>query len=171
MLAIQELCYQNPMQAAEAVGHFSVYLQNRIDTMQNTKLISFDYEIQAIQEYLLLEYADPSRKFRTEYHLEYTGFLLPALSVQPLVENAVRHGIDRRSPDSRIIISSWEEPEQFCIAVEDNGTALHSQPGTGVGIENIRSRIALMCGGTLIINQSESGTKAEIHIPKDYGGI
>ena len=170
MLAVQELCYQNPEQAAKMIGHFSAYLQNRIETLNYSELVSFEYEIRAVQEYLALEYADPSRKFKIEYQLQETGFLVPALSVQPLVENAVRHGINRRSSDSWIKVSSWKDDDYFYIAVEDNRTAQKQLSGTGIGIENVRTRIAFMCGGTLTVSQTESGTNAVIHIPKDYGG-
>ena len=126
MVAVQELCIEDPQKASETVGHFSRYLQNNIAAI-GSSMIYFMHEIDAVKEYLAVEYADSEKKFRVEYDLKCTDFMLPVLTVQPLVENAVKHGIDKYSPDSLIRISTEEDEKDITIMIEDNGKGIDKE--------------------------------------------
>ena len=172
MVAVQELCIEDPKKASETVGHFSRYLQNNIAAI-GSSTIHFMHEIDAVKEYLAVEYADVEKKFRVEYDLKCTDFMLPVLTVQPLVENAVKHGIDKYSEDSVIRIATEEDDENITIRIEDNGKGFKVNAETfgkgGIGLENSKKRLAMMCGGTLETISGDEGTFITIKLPKNYG--
>ncbi|MBR1750363.1 MAG: histidine kinase, partial [Ruminococcus sp.] len=108
MIAVQEVCYTDPERAAELIEHFARYLRNNINATNSSLPIDFKDEVQAVKEYLAIEYADTSKKFQFEFEIKCENFKVPALSIEPLVENAVKHGIDRYSEDGRVILASYE---------------------------------------------------------------
>lgn len=167
LIAVQELCYEEPEKAAELINHFSLYLRNNIEASDN-RLVPFDKEISAVKEYLALEYADTSKVFRTEFRLEYTDFELPSLSVEPLVENAVKHGIDRYSENSEVHIISYKQGDNVFIEIRDNGKGFDMNKETlgkgGIGLKNAAKRIELMCGGELTIDRDNNWTVIRIRI-------
>ncbi|MBQ8927924.1 MAG: histidine kinase [Oscillospiraceae bacterium] len=169
MNAVMELCYSDPEKAAETIGHFSDYLQGTIEAIDKQELSPFSKELELIQEYLAVEYADPNKVFRVEFDLKCTDFQLPALTVQPLVENAVKHGIDRYSPDSLVCLHTWEEAGTVCIRVSDNGTAEQGDDSLfaekrGIALRNVTERLRTQCSGTLNVTHGEHSTQALIRI-------
>lgn len=98
--------------------------------------------------------------------------MLPALSVQPLVENAIKHGLMKLSQGGTVNVSSYETDTQYCVCVEDDGAGF--APDTlldeskHIGLKNIRGRLAAMCNGTLTLESTPGvGTKVTISIPKE----
>jgi two-component system LytT family sensor kinase len=171
LLAIQELCQENPTKAATAVQDFSRYLRGNLDAMSTTDLIPFEQELSHIRHYLALEQVDPASRIRVRYQLETTDFRVPALSVQPIVENAVRHGIGTRSSGGTVCISTREDAASFVITVEDDGVGFaaatpQQEERRSVGIENVRVRLHAQCDGSLKIETGEQGTVVTIAIPK-----
>ena len=99
-------------------------------------------------------------------------FVLPALSVQPLVENAIKHGLMRLESGGTVVIRSYETDTHFCVEVKDDGvgfdTSLPIEEKKHVGLRNIRGRLKAMVNGELTIeSQIGAGTKAVIMIPKE----
>ena len=106
------------------------------------------------------------------YEVEATEFVLPALSVQPLVENAIKHGLMRLETGGTVVIRSYETPTHFCVEVKDDGvgfdTSLPIDEKKHVGLRNIRGRLKAMVDGDLILESApDAGTKAVIMIPKE----
>ena len=98
--------------------------------------------------------------------------LLPALSVQPLVENAIKHGLMGLESGGTVTVSSYETDMDYRISVVDDGvgfdTTILLDDREHIGIRNIRGRIEAMCGGTLTVESAPGkGTKAVITIPKE----
>ena len=171
MNVIRELCYSDPDLAAETISHFSSYLQGKIEAFSGNGLTTFEREMSLVNEYIAIEYVDDNKKFKVDFDLKYTDFEIPALTVQPLVENAVKHGIDRYSDKSIVRISSFEEDGNIVIDVYDNATAEEGDDSLfaekrGIGLNNAAERLKLMCGGKLQISHDENGTSARIMIPK-----
>ena len=107
-----------------------------------------------------------------EYDVETSDFVLPALSVQPLVENAIKHGLMRLESGGTVVIRSYETPTHFCVEVKDDGvgfdTSLPIEGKMHVGLRNIRGRLKAMVNGELIIESKIGvGTQAVIKIPKE----
>ena len=171
MNAIMELCYTEPELAAETIAHFSDYLRGKLNAFDSKELSWFDDELILIKEYLSIEYADRNKVFRMEYDLACTDFRLPALTVQPLVENAVKHGIDRYSADSLVQLITYEDEQSIYIGVTDNATAEQGDDtlfaeSRGIGLNNARERLQMLCGGDISVTHSENGTSVLVTIPK-----
>ena len=105
------------------------------------------------------------------FDLQSGDFLLPALSVQPLVENAIKHGLMKLPEGGTVKVSSYETENHYCVSVEDNGagfdTSVLLDEREHIGLRNIRSRVESMCGGTVHVESTPGvGTKVVILIPK-----
>lgn len=171
MIAVQEVCYTDPERAAELIEHFARYLRNNINATSSSLPIDFKDEVQAVKEYLAIEYADTSKKFQFEFDIKCESFKVPALSIEPLAENAVKHGIDRYSGESRVILSSYETEDAYHVLIRDNGEGFDVNAETlgkgGIGLKNTEERLKTMCGGRLEIRHDDGWTVAEIIIPKE----
>ena len=172
LTSIYRLCDVKPEAAKEAISNFSKYLRGNLDSIKQTKMISFADELQHLEAYLSLEKIRYDEYLDVKYDIKATEFFLPPLTVQPLVENAVNYGLSDLPEGGIVTISTEENDDFYEIRVSDNGVGF--VPGTvpndgrsHVGISNVRSRLNIMCHGTLEIQSSlGNGTVAIIRIPK-----
>ncbi|SDB57545.1 Histidine kinase [Ruminococcaceae bacterium FB2012] len=166
---IRSLAKRDSVRAVDCIDNFSDYLKAHIGAIEHDELISFEQELENVRIYLDLVRADKARHLEVIYDLNTGDFRLPPLSLEPIVENAVNHGVSR---DSGVItVSSFETEECYLIKITDNGTAKHSPQDNvpfhmGVGIENTRRRLDMQCGGTLEMDMREDGTTVTVTIPK-----
>ena len=172
--AIQQLCKEDPEQAARLVQNFSVYLRGNFSELDNTVPIRFTKELEHIRCYTEIELIRfPDMTVR--YDIQTEEFLLPALTVQPLVENAIKHGLMGLEEGGTVTISAYEEQADYCICVSDDGVGFDVSGLTDkkkhIGIRNVRERLQAMCGGSLTIeSQPGTGTRVLIRIPKEGKG-
>lgn len=172
LTSIYRLCDVRPEAAKEAISNFSKYLRGNLDSIKQTKLISFADEFRHLQAYLSLEKIRYDDYLEVRYDIAVTEFFLPPLTVQPLVENAVNHGISDLPEGGCVTVSTREEADHYEIRVSDNGVGFDPdvQPTDGrshIGISNVRSRLEILCRGTLsFITAPGQGTTAIIKIPK-----
>ena len=172
LTSIYRLCDVKPEAAKEAVSNFSKYLRGNLDSIKQTKMISFADELKHLQAYLSLEKIRYDDYLDIKYDIKTTEFFIPPLTVQPLVENAVNHGISDLPGGGLVTISTEEKRDYYEIRVSDNGVGFDPEtvPEDGrshLGIMNVRSRLNIMCHGTLDIKSaSGDGTVAIIQIPK-----
>ena len=115
-----------------------------------------------IEAYLSLERENFGDRLKVEYGIECDDFLIPALSVQPLVENAVRHGVGTYENGGTVRIMAWREDGKVIIEVI-NITEQQSKR-KGIGIDNVRKRLRSMSGGELEITMGDHGTTARITV-------
>ena len=169
--SIYHLCARDPKLAQEAVDKFSDYLRNNMKSIEQKEPIPFEEEYQHIQTYLSLE----KIRFRTLeiiYDIDIVNFMLPPLTVQPLVENAVKHGVTKKRGGGSVTISTRETENAYLVMVIDTGVGFdperYSEDGkVHIGIRNVRERLQNMVSGTLSITSSPGhGTTAVITIPK-----
>ena len=171
---IERMCLKDPQKANELVRNFSLYLRGNFSELDSVTPIRFAEELKHVEHYANIEkvrFPDMS----IEYDVEATEFVLPALSVQPLVENAIKHGLMRLETGGTVMIRSYETPTHFCVEVKDDGvgfdTSLPIDGKKHVGLRNIRGRLKAMVDGDLILESKPgSGTKAVIMIPKEVIG-
>lgn len=169
LAAIGELCYEDPKLAQKAIADFSTYLRGNMNAVGDVKLVSFDSEVSNIKSYVGLEQMNPTTPFDVEWDLQATRFMLPPLVVEPLVENAVVHGVSTRREGGLIQIRSWEEDGAYKVSVRDNGiegVEVKGSKHNGIAIENGRRRLELLCRGTLEAGRVEDGYLAVVTIPK-----
>ncbi|MBR5122483.1 MAG: histidine kinase, partial [Anaerotignum sp.] len=168
---IERMCLKDPKQAFDLVRNFSLYLRGNFSELDSVTPIRFAEELKHVEYYVNIEkvrFPDMS----IEYNVETTDFVLPALSVQPLVENAIKHGLMRLESGGTVVIHSYETAAHFCVEVTDDGVGFDTtQPieeKKHVGLRNIRGRLKAMVNGELIIeSQIGTGTRAVILIPKE----
>lgn len=172
--AIKSLIVEDPERAELAVQDFSDYLRSHLDEMSSSRLVPFRDEMGHVRHYVSLELADPGCPLSVIYDLEVEDFLIPPLTVQPLVENAIRHGIRTRVEGGTVRISSHETESAVVVEVADDGHGSSSatekqNERRRVGIANVRERIERQCGGQLEVVHGPEGTVAKLILPKDDG--
>jgi len=174
--SIYYLIEQNPETAQEAVSDFSDYLRQNINALKNDGPVLFEEELQHTKVYLSLEKLRFGEKLNVKFDIKCSSFKLPALSLQPIVENAVKHGISRKEDGGTVSITAEENEKQYIVKVEDDGVgfdaAAEKDPAhTHIGLVNVSSRLENMCGGHLEIeSQVGKGTVCEIILPKEVQG-
>lgn len=175
--AISYLCRQDPELAEETVSVFAQYLRGNLDFSSTKKFIPFSSELGHIKAYLHIEKLRFDERINVIYNIECDSFMIPSLSVQPIVENAVKHGICKRDEGGTITITSRKNKNNYEIIVEDDGVGfdMKEQAKDGrshIGIDNVRKRLEMLCSGTLDIkSEVGKGTTSTIRIPvrKRYG--
>lgn len=174
---IGELCVIDPRRAERAVTEFSMFLRGNLDSLSAPGTIPFELELSHIKHYLELEQMRFDDRLRVVYQIGPTLFRLPSLTIQPIVENAVRYGVTKRPKGGTVTISTAETEKAWTITVEDDGLGFDPEQvlasgRSHVGIQNVRQRLEGQCGGGLTITSTPGvGTAAVISIPKLKPGV
>lgn len=169
--SIEQLCELDPPKAGELVHNFAKYLRGNFGELDNPKPILMSQEMQHVRHYINIENVRfPDMTFSFEMKSE--DFSLPALTVQPIVENAIKHGLMKLEKGGSIRVVSYETDTDYCILVEDDGVGFDTSKlldeKNHIGIRNIRDRLKVMVGGSLEIESTLGvGTKVLITIPKE----
>ena len=172
LTSVMDLCDSNPKQAKAAIADFADYLRGNLSSLKTENLISFGTELEHIEKYLRLEKLRFMDELEIVYDIHSKDFMLPALSVQPLVENAVKHGVGKKIGGGTVTIHTTETENEYIICVTDDGVGFTEgeyvdDGGTHVGIENIKKRLDMMINARLELESKiGEGTKACILIPK-----
>lgn len=151
LTGIQYLCAEDPAKAEQAVTDFTMFLRGNLDSLSRNAPILLSQEMEHVRHYLALAQLRYDGRLHVEWDLCPMNILVPALSVQPLVENAVRWGMLGSGITVRIATKTTEKGH--IITVEDNGKGFDphaKQPprGTGIGIASIRTRVCEIYGGS-----------------------
>lgn len=169
LTAIRALCVKEPEAAAHTIGLFSAYLRQNLDSLNQTEVIPLSKEIEHTRIYTEIE-TIRFPNIRVEYDLRDEACFVPALTIQPLVENAIRHGVRSRK-EGIVKVSACREGNDHIIVIEDNGIGFKelsakSDDETHIGINNVRERLKEMCNGTMTIDSKpNNGTKVVLRIP------
>ena len=172
LTAIEQLCETDSQKAQTAIADFAAFLRSNIDFSAETRLIRIERELANVKHYLSLEQMRFEERLNVEYDIQADGFLVPPLVVQPMVENAVRHGVTKRPEGGTINISIMATNTDYIIKVTDNGVGFNLDSNTWadgyhIGIDNARERLHRQCGGTLSIDSKiDFGTVVTMSIPK-----
>lgn len=173
LTTISSMCeMQNATQARDVVNKFADYFRTNLDSLGKEKTISFKKELEHIETYLWLEKIRFEDNLNICYNIGPVDFVLPSLAVQPIVENAVKHGILPKEDGGIITISTDENENEYLITVEDDGIGfdINEEPHDNrshVGLENVSKRLEVICNGYYEINsKKDKGTVVTLHIPK-----
>ena len=166
--AIRELCRQDPEDARNALGTFITYLRGNMESIQKEHTIPFSKELDHISAYLQLEKLRFGEDLQVVFDIQETSFLIPSLTIQPLVENAVKHGVCSREEGGTITLHTHREEDRVIVTIQDDGVGfdIHSlEKLEHVGIQNVRKRLSYMGNGTLQLESKKNvGTTATITI-------
>ena len=169
--SIEYLCEEDPPKARKLVHSFAKYLRGNFGELDNPKPIRMSQEMEHVRHYLSIENVRfPDMTFTFE--INSGDFMLPALTIQPIVENAIKHGLMPLDHGGSIHVASWETPSHHYVSVEDDGIGFDPNilldDRQHIGLRNIRARLDAMVNGSLSIESSiGKGTKVKIKIPKE----
>lgn len=176
--SIAELCIDAPEQAEELTLQLSHYLRSSFDFKHLDSLTTLEKELELVNAYVMIEQARFGARLRVEFNIDSSPHLrIPPLILQPLVENAIRHGLMSSVQGGTVTLSVQAKSDGVVsFAVEDNGCGMSEQKlaqvlnpdgeKPGVGLWNISQRIKLLYGKSIEIESAEGiGTKVAFEIP------
>ena len=172
LAVIAALCEEDPPLAAKATNAFSDYLRENMNFADKSDPIPFSEELSHVKTYVWLEKLRFPNKLTVEYDIRCTLFQVPALTVQPMVENAIKHGICKNRAGGTVRIGSFETDLSYIVTISDDGIGFDTEEiiddgRQHLGIKNTRYRIQKMMGGSLeIISTPQKGTAVTITLPK-----
>ncbi|MGQ5389435.1 ATP-binding protein [Paenibacillus sp. M.A.Huq-84] len=175
--ALVGLSYKNTDKLRETIHHLTTYLRAKFTFTFQSQLVSFERELELVKAYMAIEQLRFGSRLQVRYLIE-EGFhcMLPPLMVQPLVENAVRHGIGPKPSGGTVVIRACRVHKGVEITVEDDGIGmdedmlnkLDKDEGSGVGTGNVNRRLKMLYAQTLEIrSEPNQGTYVKFHIPEE----
>ena len=168
MMTIYSLCAQDPQKARQVTRDFSTYLQDNFTAIAQEDTIPFTKELEHTKAYLAVEMARFEGQLFVEFDTPVTYFRIPPLTLQPIVENSVKHGIDPELEPLYVTVATEDAGNGVRIIIEDTGPGYAPQEKheSQIALDNIRDRLNVLCGGTLDIAPREAGgTKVTIFVP------
>jgi two-component system sensor histidine kinase ChiS len=179
---IISLSLEEPQTAHDLLLHLSRYLRGSFDFKNKERLVPLRKELQLTEAYLQIERARFGNRlcFRYETDEAAADCLLPPLTIQPLVENAVRHGVTKKVEGGTVTISVQLQADEVVITVEDDGPGMSTSAQMllsqeregegGVGLRNIHQRLLRLYGRGLDIEKGfAGGTKITLRVPLASG--
>ena len=168
LMSIYYLCKQDAEKAQQVILDFSSYLRKNFTAIAKADAIPFEEELEHTRAYLAVEQARFKDQLLVEFDTPFTDFRIPPLTLQPIVENAVKHGMDPELEPLFISISTRRQDGYAEITVDDSGPGY--QPADDnephIGLDNVRERLKMMCKGDLTISRRDcGGTIVTIRIP------
>lgn len=168
LMSIYYLCKQDAEKAQQVILDFSSYLRKNFTAIAKADAIPFEEELEHTRAYLAVEQARFKDQLLVEFDTPFTDFRIPPLTLQPIVENAVKHGMDPELEPLFISISTCRQDGYAEITVDDSGPGY--QPADDnephIGLDNVRERLKMMCKGDLTISRRDcGGTIVTIRIP------
>ena len=159
LTSIYYIVEENPAKAQRVIRDFSIYLRNVFYSISSQVPVPFNEELEHTRAYLSVEAARFEDQLSVTYDISHTNFQLPPLTLQPVVENAVKHGMDPELERLNIRIQTRSSGGYSEIIVENDGEEFTppSEKEEGIGLSSTAERLKRMCGGKLIVSKKESG--------------
>ena len=166
---IATLVHTDPQAADDMIGNLSELLRLSLDTSGEQE-IPLLRELEFLQRFLDIEQA----RFGARLHVardiaaDTLAACVPTLLLQPIVENAIRHGLERITAPGTVTLSARREGDRLFLEVSDNGVGLTTQPAEGIGLANTRARLRALYGDAhelVILNRATGGCSVAIRIP------
>lgn len=173
LYVIQEICHIDAELASKAITEFSKYLRHNMDSITVSSPIPFEEELEHVKHYVSLQQLRFGDALDVRYELGCRNFQMPTLTLQPLVENAIRYGVRKRETgEGMVLVRTTEFPDRFEVDVIDDGPGFvpDSLPDDGrshMGLKNVQERLQRICGGRLNVESAPGkGTRATMILPK-----
>jgi len=161
------LIHSDPEQAEEMLLDFSDYLRNSVTYTQKEMMIHIEEELKHIKNYINIEKIRYTNRVKVEIQFDRRSFMIPPLIIQPIIENSIKHNVEKNEKAITIWLTVKTEGGQHIITVEDNGCGFDPEKVTdGIGITNLKERIKNLYGQKIYIDSKVGrGTKIVISIP------
>ncbi|QVY63914.1 sensor histidine kinase [Cytobacillus gottheilii] len=173
--AIASTTRRDPDKARELIISLSGYMRYNLEV--DEELIDIGTALQQVENYIKIEKARFGERLQVEYDVDDIHLKLPSLLIQPLVENAVIHGILKRKGPGKVTISIKDTGRKIRVSVRDTGVGIgqdvidHLYQGTvsskQIGLSNVHQRVKLIYGTGLVIQRLEPGTEVYFDITKE----
>ncbi len=168
--AVSELAYDSPAAASLVLQQLSAVFRHAL--ARRTDEVTLGDELVALEPYLDIQRVRFADWLTIEYHIDDAAVdcLVPRFILQPLVENAIRHGLAGRSAAGTIGIYASVEGDDLVLRVADDGIGLAraARPGRGIGLANVRERLSLLYGDDrLRLVDGPAGVTAEVRVPRE----
>ena len=155
--SISTLIKIDPDKAQQGLDNFTEYLRANLSSISETGLTSFENELKHIETYLSLEKMRFDERLNVVLDIQVKDFPVPPLSIQPLVENAVKHGVLKKIEGGTICIKTYEDESAYFVEISDDGIGFDVndpkyKDKEHVGLNNVKYRLSTMCRGELTIN-------------------
>ena len=152
--SISALIPLEPEKAQKVLDEFTDYLRMNLSTLTETKLVPFNDELKHIKTYVDLEKMRFANRINVVYDIKAFDFNVPPLSIQPLVENAIKHGILKREEGGTVILKTYEQNDAYVVEIIDDGVGfdindLDFKNNRHVGLNNVKHRITKMTNGSI----------------------
>ncbi|MEG0893197.1 MAG: histidine kinase [Oscillospiraceae bacterium] len=172
--AVRTLIKIDPNSAYKMMGDLSKYLRYKTDSgSRMNDLVKFSDELKAIEAYVALKKVLLGDRLKVIYEIENSDFYIPVLSVQPIVENAIKHGIEKKEIGGTVRITAREDEKHYNVIVEDDGmgfdeNSVNAGDKISVSRRNIEERLSYYGDNKIEIENSLSkGTKVTIRFIKE----
>lgn len=168
MTTIYYLCKQDADKAQQVTLDFIDYLRQNFNAIASEDAVPFADELKHTQSYLAVEKAQHENNLFVEFDTPVTWFRLPPLTLQPLVENSVKHGMDPNAGPLTISVRTEQTDADILITVEDDGRGFdpNDKSKPHPALDNIENRLKQQCGGSLTVSPRKGGgTSVKIRIP------
>lgn len=172
LIAIQVLCVREPETAEEAIIRFAKYLRMNMRSINSGGPIPFSEELEHIRNYVAIEKLRFKERLNLCYEIEAEDFFVPPLTIQPLVENAIKHGVCKKVAGGTVTLHTYQVPEYSCVEIRDDGagfdTRILEQPDSqSYGLRNILFRLKnMMHAEVLIESETDKGTRVLVRLPR-----
>lgn len=173
LTAIQSLCDKQPLEAQRVLGEFTKFLKMNMNSLTCKTLIPFKSELEHVNHYLDLEKLRLGDKLRIEYDIQEQDFNLPALCIQPVIENAVKYGIEEKKEGGTIYLKVHRESHWIVIEIRDDGVGFNTDElynldrkkdnELHIGLKNVKERVKRLANGEVNI-ESTIGTGTVVTI-------
>lgn len=170
--AISTLITIDPEKAQKSLDEFTEYLRSNLSSLTETRLIPFKDELKHIETYISLEKMRFNDRIKVTYNIGTTDFSVPPLSIQPLVENAIKHGILKKLEGGEVTITTFETDAFYVVEIKDDGVGfdiseINFDENKHFGLKNISYRMYQMCDSDLNISSKIGvGTKITVKFKK-----
>ena len=170
--SISTLITIDPDKAQEALDQFTEYLRHNLSSLTETRLINFKDEMKHIRTYVSLEKLRFNDRINVVYDIQTEDFPVPPLCIQPIVENAIKHGILKKLEGGTLSIKTYETDSDYVVEIVDNGVGfniddVNFEENKHIGLNNIKYRIDTMCHGKISIDSNKGeGTKVVVTFAK-----
>ena len=170
LMGIYYLCDQDAEKAKQVTLDFTTYLRKNFSAIASKDTIPFNEELEHTRAYLAIEQAQFEDSLFIDFDTPHTSFRVPPLTLQPIVENAVVHGLRGSNAPIHVSVITRKSDTANEIIVEDDGPGFRSTDNNDphIALDNIRERLDIMCGGSISISpRQEGGTSVKVTIPFD----
>ena len=170
--SISTLIPIEPKKAQRALDEFSDYLRMNFSTLTGTTLVPFEDELKHIKTYVNLEKIRFGGRLKAIYDIGVTAFFVPPLSIQPLVENAIKHGVLKKIEGGTVTLRTYQTDLAYVVEIIDDGVGfdideIDFTSNKHIGLNNVKYRISSMKKGNITFESEKNrGTKVTVSFYK-----